>query len=66
MIRSTLMVLAMMLALGAPLAAQQESKFAVGDAAPDIETSKAWNNNGKTKLSDFKGEYVLINFWATW
>lgn len=67
MIRSTLMALALVVAVSAPLAAQQPAaKFAVGDVAPDIEVSKAWNNNGKTKMSDFRGEYVLLNFWATW
>lgn len=38
----------------------------VGDKAPDFEMSKTWNIEGKTKLSDFQGEYIKLVFWATW
>jgi peroxiredoxin len=36
----------------------------VGDAAPDFEVKTL---DGKPlKLSDFKGKYVVVDFWATW
>jgi thiol-disulfide isomerase/thioredoxin len=36
----------------------------VGDAAPDFNVETL---DGKPlKLSDFKGKYVLLDFWATW
>ncbi len=36
----------------------------IGDLAPNIITKDL---QGKTvKLSDFKGKYVLLNFWAAW
>lgn len=36
----------------------------VGSAAPAIES---FNTNGKkVSLADFKGKYVLIDFWASW
>src|SRR5690625_7259127 len=36
----------------------------VGDLAPDFELETL---DGETvKLSDYKGEKVLLNFWATW
>ena len=41
----------------------QSESFA-GSAAPDFSLR---NINGKqVSLSDFKGDVVLINFWATW
>lgn len=48
-------------------AAQEEAyapKFAVGDAVPDIELQ---NPMGATvKLSSLRGQYVLLDFWASW
>jgi peroxiredoxin len=36
----------------------------VGQVAPDFELS---DNNGKThRLSDYRGKWVFIDFWATW
>ncbi|MGA2679248.1 MAG: LamG-like jellyroll fold domain-containing protein [Sedimentisphaerales bacterium] len=36
----------------------------VGDAAPDFRVKTL---DGKSlKLSDFRGKYVLLDFWATW
>jgi thiol-disulfide isomerase/thioredoxin len=35
-----------------------------GDIAPDFELELL--NGDKIKLSDLKGQKVLINFWATW
>lgn len=35
-----------------------------GDIAPDFELK---NSDGETvRLSDYRGERVLVNFWATW
>lgn len=39
-------------------------KTAVGVSAPEFSQKDV---NGKTvKLSDFKGKYVLVDFWASW
>jgi peroxiredoxin len=39
-------------------------KLAIGEMAPDFTLN---NVNGKAvKLSDFKGKYVLLDFWASW
>lgn len=36
----------------------------MGEIAPDFELTTL--DGEKVKLSDFKGEKVLVNFWATW
>lgn len=36
----------------------------VGNPAPDIWMDKV--DGGEMKLSDLKGQYVLIDFWASW
>ena len=42
----------------------QEIGLNVGDKAPEIELK---NPQGEViKLSDLKGKYVLIDFWASW
>ncbi|MEN1967229.1 redoxin domain-containing protein [Lentibacillus sp. N15] len=35
-----------------------------GDAAPDFELQTL--NGEKSRLSDYRGQRVLLNFWATW
>ena len=43
---------------------QRERKTAIGSMAMDFTQN---DQNGKPiKLSDFKGKYVLIDFWASW
>lgn len=36
----------------------------VGDKAPDFELVGAFGGQGK--LSDLRGQFVILNFWATW
>jgi peroxiredoxin len=40
------------------------SKFKTGEEAPDFSLFSSENKT--IKLSDFKGKYVLIDFWASW
>lgn len=43
---------------------QQVKNTSIGSKAPDFTQN---NTSGKpVKLSDFKGKYVLIDFWASW
>jgi peroxiredoxin len=35
-----------------------------GDQAPDFEVKTL--DGGSLRLSDFRGKYVLLDFWATW
>ncbi|MBK1438946.1 AhpC/TSA family protein [Parapedobacter sp. ISTM3] len=39
-------------------------RLAVGQPAPDFESLTP--NNQPIKLSDFKGKYTLVDFWASW
>lgn len=39
-------------------------KVAVGQPAPDFAMADSLGNN--IRLSDFKGKYVLVDFWASW
>lgn len=39
-------------------------KVAVGQPAPDFAMSDSLGND--IRLSDFKGKYVLVDFWASW
>lgn len=39
-------------------------RLAVGQPAPEIESFTP--NNKTVKLSDFRGQYVLVDFWASW
>src|SRR3546814_13256556 len=38
--------------------------LAVGQPAPGFESLTP--NNQPVKLSDFKGKYTLVDFWASW
>ncbi len=42
----------------------QGSKLKKGEIAPDFVSSRT--DGSQLALSDFKGEYVLISFWAGW
>ena len=54
-------VLALLILAGAPAEARQPR---IGQPAPDVTLSLV---NGQTvRLSELRGEVVLINFWATW
>ncbi len=40
-------------------------KFDNGNAAPQFTTTKTLSGD-KIALADFKGQYVLLDFWGTW
>ena len=46
------------------IALQQALALRVGDAAPLFETMTT--DGHALKLADFRGKYVLLDFWATW
>lgn len=44
--------------------ASKLKRLAVGQPAPEIVSFTP--NNKTVKLSDFRGQYVLVDFWASW
>lgn len=52
-----LILLALLLGLPGVIAAQ----------APDFTFERSWNTPaGMSKLSDYRGQVVLVEVWATW
>jgi cytochrome c biogenesis protein CcmG/thiol:disulfide interchange protein DsbE len=41
------------------------STIAVGDPAPDKQLSQL-GGNGTGDIADYRGRWVLVNFWASW
>ena len=42
-----------------------EPSLAVGDPAPDRALPRL-DGEGESSLADFRGKWVLVNFWASW
>ncbi len=42
----------------------RQPRFVVGEQAPDFQATIA--DGSTVKLSDFKGQYVLLQFWGSW
>ncbi len=62
MIRSTVLRLALMPIALALIGTAPKPKL--GEPAPDVEFTLV--SGEKVKLSDLRGQVVVINFWATW
>src|SRR6266508_3610415 len=58
-------VLAVVGLLGFGLLSKGEASIAVGDAAPDKELASL-DGSGEGELADYRGSWVLVNFWASW
>src|SRR5262249_5951098 len=43
---------------------QMVKELKPGDAAPEFEVKTV--DGGSLRLADFRGKYVLLDFWATW
>ena len=59
------MVLALIGLLGFGLLTKGGSNLAVGDPAPD-KTLPYLDQTGSGSLADYRGQWVLVNFWASW
>src|SRR5665811_1278175 len=60
-----LAVLAVVGLLGFGLLSKGEAKIAVGEPVPDRELP-VLGGSGERSLADYRGEWVLVNLWASW
>jgi thiol-disulfide isomerase/thioredoxin len=58
-------VLAVVGLLGYGLISKGERALAIGEAAPDKELA-VLGGEGRGELADYRGRWVLVNFWASW
>ena len=58
-------VLAVVGLLGFGLLSKGGANIEVGEAAPDGPLPHL-NRNGTASISDYRGQWVLVNFWASW
>jgi cytochrome c biogenesis protein CcmG/thiol:disulfide interchange protein DsbE len=58
-------VLAVIGLLGYGLLSKGGDTIAVGDRAPDKELSEL-GGDGSGEIADYRGRWVLVNFWASW
>lgn len=60
-----LAVLAVIGLLGFGLLSKGSAKIAVGEPVPD-KVLPVLGGNGTGSISDYRGEWVLVNLWASW
>lgn len=58
-------VLAVLGLLGYGLLSKGEAALAVGEPAPDQELPRL-QGSGSASLADYRGRWILVNFWASW
>jgi cytochrome c biogenesis protein CcmG, thiol:disulfide interchange protein DsbE len=51
--------------LGFGLVAKDGESVALGEPAPDAPVDRL-DGSGQSSLADFRGGWVLVNFWASW
>ena len=62
---AVLAALAIVGLLGFGLLAKGEASVEVGSPAPDAELPTL-DGEGTGRISDYRGDWVLVNFWASW
>jgi cytochrome c biogenesis protein CcmG, thiol:disulfide interchange protein DsbE len=58
-------VLALIGLLGYGLLSKGGDSIAIGDPAPDRELERL-EGSGTGDIADYRGKWVLVNFWASW
>jgi cytochrome c biogenesis protein CcmG/thiol:disulfide interchange protein DsbE len=67
-VRSSIAVLGVLAVVGLlvfGLATKGSSRLAVGEEAPSAPLPQL-EGTGKQSLADYRGRWVLVNFWASW
>ncbi|MGV1050299.1 MAG: TlpA family protein disulfide reductase, partial [Solirubrobacterales bacterium] len=67
-VRSVIAVIAVLAAVGLlafGLLSKGDSGVALGEAAP-APTMPRLEGGGEGSLADYRGSWVLVNFWASW
>jgi cytochrome c biogenesis protein CcmG/thiol:disulfide interchange protein DsbE len=67
-VRASIVVLAVVAAVGLlayGLLSKGDSRIAVGDPAPAAQLEKL-EGGGEESLADYRGRWVMVNFWASW
>ena len=59
-----MLMMSVLLLLPHPASSYQQIEAKIGDEIPDFSFTDF--NGQARKLSDFKGKYVLLDFWGTW
>jgi cytochrome c biogenesis protein CcmG/thiol:disulfide interchange protein DsbE len=62
---AVLAVLAVIGLLGFGLLSKGQAKISVGDPVPDRELPTL-SGRGSGEIADYRGEWVLVNLWASW
>jgi cytochrome c biogenesis protein CcmG, thiol:disulfide interchange protein DsbE len=62
---AVLAVLAVIGLLGFGLLSKGEAKISVGDPVPD-RALPVLGGKGSGEIADYRGEWVLVNLWASW
>jgi cytochrome c biogenesis protein CcmG/thiol:disulfide interchange protein DsbE len=58
-------VLAVIGLLGFGLLSKGEASLSIGETAPD-KTLPTLDDGGSGRIADYRGRWVLLNFWASW
>jgi cytochrome c biogenesis protein CcmG/thiol:disulfide interchange protein DsbE len=58
-------ILAVIALLGFGLIAKEGESLAVGEPAPEADLPRL-DGDGTASIADYRGEWVLVNFWASW
>lgn len=66
MFRVSILTLLLTMSMAKSLLASQDAPLKVGDYCPDVELKMLNYKRPTAKLSDFKANLIIIDFWATW